>query len=55
MFTSADKAWTALALGALSLINIVWGVDWFGDHAEELVGVIIAILFPVAVWLVPNR
>jgi hypothetical protein len=55
MYTSADKAWTALALGVLSLLNVVWGIDLFGVHTEELVGIVIAILFPVAVYAIPNR
>jgi hypothetical protein len=55
MYTSADKAWTALLLGVLSLLNIVWGIDWFGAQTEELIGIVIAILFPIAVYVVPNR
>jgi TctA family transporter len=54
MFSSVDKALAAVVLGALSIANLVWGVDWFGEHAEELVGIILAILFPVAVYAVPN-
>jgi TctA family transporter len=54
MFTGVDKALTAVVLGALSIANLVWGVDLFGEHTEELVGIVIAILFPVAVYVVPN-
>jgi hypothetical protein len=55
MFTSVDKAITAVVLGLLSIVNIVWGVDLFGGYAEELIGIIIAILFPVLVYAVPNK
>lgn len=55
MFTSVDKAITAVVLGLLSIVNLVWGVDWFGGYAEELIGIIIAILFPALVYVVPNK
>jgi amino acid permease len=54
MFTSVDKAITAVVLGLLSILNLLWGVDLFGGYAEELIGIVIAILFPALVYLVPN-
>lgn len=57
MFTSIDKAIVAGILGAVSIVNLLWGVDVFGwGHAtEETLGVIVGVLLPILVWLVPNR
>jgi hypothetical protein len=55
MNSSANKAWVALVLGVLSLINLGWGDSLLGSPGQELAGVVIAILFPLAVWFVPNR
>ena len=55
MRNSMNKALIAFVLGGLSLLNVLFGGDLFGDYTEEIIGVIIAILFPVAVWAVPNE
>jgi hypothetical protein len=49
-----DKALVAGVLAILSIINLHWGIDWFGDKTEELVGIIISILMPFLVFLTPN-
>lgn len=54
MFTSIDKALVAGILAILSIVTTVWGVDWFDHVTEESVGVIIALLMPLLVWLIPN-
>ena len=54
MFTSFDKALVALVLALLSIINLVWGIDWFDHITEESIGVIIAVLMPLLVYLIPN-
>ena len=55
MFTSYDKALAALVLAILSIVNLLWGVDLFGAHTEEAIGVVLAILMPILVWAIPNR
>lgn len=57
MFTSIDKAIAAAVLGVASIINLVWGHDIFGwgEHTEQTVGTIIAVLLPIVVWMIPNR
>jgi hypothetical protein len=50
-----DKALVAGVLAILSIINLIWGIDWFGDKAEEIVGIIISVLMPLFVYFVPNR
>ena len=52
MRNSMNKALIAFVLGGLSLLNVLFGGDLFGDYTEEILGVI---LFPVAVWWVPNE
>jgi hypothetical protein len=55
MYTQFDKALIALLLAVLSILNLLWGIDLFGAHTEEAVGVIIAVLMPVLVWWFPNK
>lgn len=55
MFTQIDKALAAAALAILSILNLLWGIDLFGVHTEEVVGVVISVLLPILVWAVPNR
>ena len=55
MFSTVDKALVALVLAILSIVNLVWGPGWWTNATEETVGVIIAVLMPILVWLVPNR
>jgi hypothetical protein len=50
-----DKAIVALVMGALSIVNLVWGIDWFNSLTEEVVGVIIACLMPIFVFFTPNK
>jgi hypothetical protein len=49
-----EKAWVALALAILTIVNLLWGEGWWDHFTEEVVGVIIAALIPIFVWLVPN-
>ncbi len=53
MFTSIDKALTALVLAALYLLNALFGVSIGLD--PDLVSNIIVALSPVLVWLIPNK
>ena len=53
MFTSIDKALTAIVMAVLSLLNALGGIEI--GLAEETVAAIIAGLTPILVWLVPNR
>ena len=55
MFTTVDKALVALIGAALWLIDYFIGGDWFGHVGEDSIGVIIAVLTPLMVWLIPNR
>lgn len=54
MFSTIDKALVALVMAVIYIINTVWGIDWFDHITEEYVGVIIAVLTPLFVWLTPN-
>lgn len=53
MFTSVDKAVTAVVMGALSLANLFFGFN-LGFDPEMLSG-LIAAATPFLVWLVPNK
>ncbi|MEM7122082.1 MAG: hypothetical protein AAF563_12435 [Pseudomonadota bacterium] len=53
MFTSIDKALTAVVMAAAFLANTFLGIDLGWD--EQTVSVVIAGLTPILVWLVPNR
>lgn len=53
MFTSIDKALTALVMAVLFLLNTVFGIN-FG-LTEAQVATILTVLTPFLVWLVPNK
>jgi hypothetical protein len=53
MFTSIDKALTAIVMAALYLLNALGGIEI--GLAEDTVAAIIAVLTPLLVWIVPNR
>jgi uncharacterized membrane protein len=55
MFTSIDKALAAMIGSVLFLINMLFGINVFGEHNADVIEVIIAVLVPLIVWLVPNR
>lgn len=53
MFTSIDKALTAIVMAALYLLNSLGGIDV--GLSEETVSAILAGLTPLLVWLIPNK
>jgi hypothetical protein len=53
MFTSVDKALTAIVMAILYLLNALGGIDI--GLSEETVAAILAGLTPLLVWLIPNR
>lgn len=53
MFTSIDKALTALVMAVLFLLNTAFGIN-FG-LTEAQVATILTVLTPVLVWLIPNK
>jgi len=53
MFTSIDKALTAMVMAVAYALNFFFGVELGWD--EETIGVVIAGLTPILVWLVPNK
>ena len=53
MFTSIDKALTAIVMAGLYLIHSLAGIDI--GVSEDVVAAIIAALTPILVWIVPNR
>jgi hypothetical protein len=48
-----NKAWVSLVMAILVIINQIWGVD-LGLN-EEKIGILLAVIWPILVWLVPNR
>lgn len=54
MFTSVDKALTALVMGLLFIIQTYTGfsVAWL---TPDTVATIIGLLTPVLVWAIPNK
>jgi hypothetical protein len=50
-----EKAIVALVLAILNIVNLIWGVDFFGAHAEIIIGFVVSLLSPIFVYLVPNR
>ena len=50
-----QKAIVALVLAILEIIDWLWGTTMLSPSSAETIGVIIAILFPLLVWIVPNR
>lgn len=55
MFTSIDKALVALIGSVLFFLNMVFGINAFGEHAADVIEAIVAVLTPILVWLIPNR
>jgi hypothetical protein len=53
MFTTIDKAIVAFVLGALSIVNWIFDKDW--AIGEEGIGIVLAVLMPILVWLFPNK
>lgn len=53
MFTSIDKAITAVIMGILSLLNLFFG--WNSPLDPATVQIIISALTPLLVYLVPNK
>ena len=53
MFTSIDKALTALVMAVLFLLNVFFGTDLGWD--EQTVAVVIAAFTPILTWLIPNK
>lgn len=53
MFTSIDKALTAIVMAVLYLLNSLGGIDI--GLSGDTVAAILAALTPLLVWAVPNR
>lgn len=53
MFTSIDKALTAIVMAVLFLLNSVFHIDI--GLSEETVAGILAAATPLLVWLIPNK
>jgi hypothetical protein len=53
MFTSIDKALTALVMAVLYLLNTYGHIN-IGISADT-VGALLAALGPILVWLIPNK
>jgi len=54
MFTTIDKALTALVMGLLFIIQTYTGVS-LGWLTPDTVATIIGLITPVLVWAVPNK
>lgn len=54
MFTSIDKALTALIMGLLFIIQTYTGFS-FAWLTPDTVATIIGLLTPVLVWAIPNK
>lgn len=53
MFTSFDKALIAVIMGALYILNSVFGINL--GFTEAQVGTVIGVLTPILVYLIPNK
>ena len=53
MFTTWDKALTAIIMGLIYFANTYLGLNFGID--EALLNQIIVVLTPLLVWLVPNK
>lgn len=53
MFTSIDKAMTALVMAVLFLLQAAFGINI--GLTEVQVASIMMVLTPVLVWLIPNK
>jgi hypothetical protein len=54
MFTSIDKALTALVMGLLFIIQTYTGFS-LGWLTPDTVATIIGLITPVLVWAIPNK
>lgn len=54
MFTSIDKALTALIMAAIFLLNYFFGFS-LGWVTADTIAAIVAALTPLLVWAVPNK
>jgi hypothetical protein len=54
MFTTIDKALTALIMAAIFLLNYFFGFN-LGWITSDAIASIVAALTPFLVWLVPNK
>ena len=54
MFTSIDKALTALIMAAIFLLNYFFGFT-LGWVTADTIAAIVAALTPLLVWTVPNK
>ena len=52
--TEYNKAWTALVMAVLMLLELYLGVRILPGVSEDAVLSILAIATPILVWLVPN-
>ena len=48
-----NKAWVSLVMAVLVIIDQIWGVN-LGLN-EEKVTIVLAIIWPILVWWIPNR
>jgi purine-cytosine permease-like protein len=54
-FTEYNKAWVALIMAILVVLDQVFGIS-FGDVlSEEFITMLLAVLTPILVWLIPNN
>ena len=53
MYTQLDKAIVAVVMGALSIMNLMFGINFGMDPA--VISSIIAALTPVLVYWIPNK
>lgn len=53
MITSVDKALVAIVMGALYIVNSMWGIN-IGLN-EEAVSALIGLATPLLVWWWPNK
>ena len=53
MFSTLDKALVALVMSVLSILNLVFGINFGMDPA--VISSIIAALTPVLVYWIPNK
>lgn len=56
MFTSIDKAITAIVMGVLSILSLVfgWDIQSIGLTPEAL-AILLQLLNPLLVWAIPNK
>lgn len=54
MFTTIDKALTALIMAVIFLLNYFFGFN-LGWLTSDTIATIVAALTPFLVWLVPNK